>query len=134
MSCHICGVLHLRVQTSFSKDITTNFLTMIQISSHLSAKNLYKCQMSERLGLYVYLFSNIFLYNLLLLLLLCCCSEFGWSGLHHAASSGHTKCYHCLLQHGADQTLRNISGDTPTEVARLHGKPLAIGRAGELLL
>jgi len=61
-----------------------------------------------------------------------CCSEQGWTGLHHAAAAGRAKCYHCLLQHGANRTLRNLSGDTSMEVARLNGKPVAISKAGTI--
>ena len=56
--------------------------------------------------------------------------EQGLSGLHHAAIGGHSKCFSCLLQHGADPTLCTMSGDNALDVARKHGKPRAISRAG----
>lgn len=59
--------------------------------------------------------------------------EQGWSGLHHAAMGGHSECFSCLLQHGADPTVRSVSGQNALDVARKHGKPKAISRAGRCM-
>ena len=52
------------------------------------------------------------------------------SGVHHAAVGGHSECFHCLLQHKVDPSLRSNAGENALDVARKHGKPKAISRAG----
>jgi len=49
---------------------------------------------------------------------------------HYAAANGHVRCFQCLLEHGADITIKNNLGEDPLEVARKHGKPYAIQKAG----
>ena len=49
---------------------------------------------------------------------------------HYASASGRVQCFQCLLEHGADISLKNSSGENPLDVARKHGKPHAINKAG----
>ena len=50
---------------------------------------------------------------------------------HYASASGRVQCFQCLLEHGADISLKNNSGENPLDVARKHGKPHAISKAGK---
>ena len=57
----------------------------------------------------------------------------GNTGLHFAATGGHSEAYYCLLQHGANSGIHNKEGNNPLDVARRHGKPQAIGKASKCL-
>ncbi len=52
-------------------------------------------------------------------------------GLHYAAMGGHSECFHCLLQHKADPSLRTQAGGNALDVARKYGNPRAISKAGK---
>lgn len=41
------------------------------------------------------------------------------------------QCFECLLEHGADISLKSNAGENPLDVARKHGKPHAISKAGK---
>lgn len=56
--------------------------------------------------------------------------ELGLTGLHHAAIGGHSECFYCLLQHEANPSQCSMSGDNALDMARKHGKPKAISKAG----
>ena len=58
----------------------------------------------------------------------------GFTALHYAAAGGHAECFHCLLQHGASLGVCNHSGENALDIARKHGKPRVIGKAGTIAL
>ncbi|KAK7861640.1 hypothetical protein R5R35_006560 [Gryllus longicercus] len=49
-------------------------------------------------------------------------NEFGFAGLHLAASNGHNECVRELLAAGADVNIMNASGETPLHLAAMYGK------------
>ena len=62
------------------------------------------------------------------------CTDDQCTPAHYAGANGHVRCFQCLLEHGADISLKNNSGENPLDVARKHGKPHAISKAGECII
>ena len=60
-------------------------------------------------------------------------TDHGSTPLHLAAAGGHAECFYCLLQHKGNPTISNNNGENPLDVARKHGKPRAISKAGSYL-
>ena len=59
------------------------------------------------------------------------CTDDQCTPAHYAGANGHVRCFQCLLEHGADISLKNKN---PLDVARKHGKPHAISKAGECII
>ena len=60
-----------------------------------------------------------------------CQANSGYTLLHLAASSGHSECVRVLLKHGADISIKDEYGKTPSETMALSSKRslIALGRS-----
>ena len=55
----------------------------------------------------------------------------GNTAAHNAAMGAHLECLNCLLKHDANLEIINKNGETPLDIARRFGHPVAFYKAGK---